>query len=146
MVAFLVGAYLFAGGNAVIFIGCFAVAIFGLGLANAVPLSLYADTADYSEWKTGKNAKGVVMAIYNFPLKFALAISSGLVGYGLAAVGYVANADPTPQMVSSINFIVTLGPAILAALAIIIMHFYKLDEKKVADIKQSLANKAMGAK
>lgn len=64
MVVFLVGAYLFAGENATVFITCFSFAIFGLGIANSVPLSLYADTADYSEWKTGKNAKGIVMALY----------------------------------------------------------------------------------
>jgi glycoside/pentoside/hexuronide:cation symporter, GPH family len=55
-----------------------------------IPLlwSMIADTADYSEWKTGRRATGFVFAGVVFALKFGLGIGGFIGAQVLAAYGY----------------------------------------------------------
>ncbi|MFC1569153.1 MFS transporter, partial [bacterium] len=41
--------------------------------------AMYADTADYSEWKNGRRATGLIFSAATFAQKFGIALGGGLV-------------------------------------------------------------------
>lgn len=122
--------------------GCVAL---GTGLANSVMYAVYADTADYGEWKTGKSAKGIIMAMSALPIKIAIAIVGVVIGFSLSAVGYVADAPPSEALSGAIINISTMIPGFIAALALIGVLFYGLSEKKVEQYKKEIQERASAA-
>ncbi|HOK51229.1 MAG TPA: MFS transporter, partial [Bacteroidales bacterium] len=46
--------------------------------------AMYTDSADYSEWKTGRRATGLILSASVFSLKFGWAIGSAITGWLLA--------------------------------------------------------------
>ncbi len=128
--------------NPMAYIGLNAVATFGTGFANAVMYAMYADISEYSEWKTGKNAKGLIMALSALPIKIGVALSGAVIGFSLAAIGYVAGAAPTPELTRSIILIASMVPGVIAAFALIGVLFYRLDEKKIVEIRQDMQKRS----
>lgn len=124
--------------NPVAYIALNAIATFGTGFANSVMYAVYADISEYSEWKTGKNAKGLIMALSSLPTKIGVALSGAVIGFSLAAIGYVAGAAPTPELTRSIVLIASIIPGAIAILALAGIFFYSLDEKGVLEIRTEI--------
>jgi GPH family glycoside/pentoside/hexuronide:cation symporter len=111
------------------------------GPTPAIVWSLYADTADYGEWRFGRRATGLIFSATVFAQKVGLAIGSAMIGWLLSYFGFVANVEQTPRALHGINLLFTLLPggfAVLAGLAII---FYQLDEPQVKQIERDLATR-----
>lgn len=109
-----------------------------VGPAMAMMWSMYADTADYSEWKTGRRATGLIYSSANFAQKFGWSIGGAIGGYLLAYYGFEANAPATANTEQGIKVLFGFMPAIWSAIGAIALIFYKLDEKKVKDINGDL--------
>ena len=71
--------------------------LIGLCLGPKSPLvfSMYADTADYSELRTGRRSTAMVFAAAAFSQKLGGALAGAAIGWVLAAVGYQANVVQT---------------------------------------------------
>jgi len=110
-----------------------------IGPAMAMMWSMYADTADYSEWKTGRRATGLIYSSANFAQKFGWSIGGSIAGYLLAYYGFVANAPVTQSTENGVRVLFALMPAIWSAIAVVALLFYKLDEEKVIQINNELA-------
>ncbi len=124
-----------------------ALCNFAVGPAMAMMWSMYADTADYSEWKNGRRATGLIYSSANFAQKFGWSVGGAIAGYLLAYYGFVANVTASPETERGIRILFSLMPAIWSFIAVIALFFYKLDEKKVYDINVELAAiKAKSAK
>lgn len=130
----LSAAWLVAKETLVFIIFC-SLAMLGINIVQAMQAAMYADTAEYSEWKTGKNVGGLIMALSALPIKIGVAVSGAVTGFGLAAAGYVANAKPTAELASAISTLATLVPALFAVLAIVGILFYSLSEEKVNQMR-----------
>lgn len=115
-------------------IGCFAA-----GPTPAIVWSLYADTADYGEWKFGRRATGLIFSATVMVQKIGLAIGGGMIGWLLSHYGYVANAVQTPRALHGINLLFSLLPGGFALLAGLAVVFYTLDEPQVKQIELDLA-------
>ena len=72
------------------------LANFVVGPTPAILWSMYADTADYGEWKFGRRTTGLVFSALVFSQKVGLAVGNGALGWLLAYCGFVANMDQTP--------------------------------------------------
>ncbi len=116
-----------------------ALCNFAVGPAMAMMWSMYADTADYSEWKTGRRATGLIYSSANFSQKFGWSIGGAIAGYLLAYFGFVANAPVTPETEKGVRILFSFMPAIWSVIAVFVLFFYKLDEKKVIEINEELA-------
>jgi len=116
-----------------------ALSNFAVGPAMAMMWSMYADTADYSEWKTGRRATGLIYSSANFAQKFGWSIGGAIAGYLLAYFGFVANAAVTPETEKGVRILFSFMPAIWSFIAVFVLFFYKLDEKKVIEINEELA-------
>lgn len=110
-----------------------------IGPAMAMMWSMYADTADYSEWKTGRRATGLIYSSANFAQKFGWSIGGAIAGYLLAYFGFVANAPTTDDTENGVKILFAIMPAFWSIIAVIALLFYKLDEQKVIEINQKLA-------
>lgn len=116
-----------------------AICNLAIGPAMAMMWSMYADTADYSEWKTGRRATGLIYSSANFAQKFGWSIGGAIAGYLLSYFGFVANAPATNETEQGVKILFAIMPAFWSIIAVIALFFYDLDEQKVIDINVELA-------
>jgi exo-beta-1,3-glucanase (GH17 family) len=111
--------------------------------------AMYADTADYSEWKTGRRATGLVFSAASFAQKLGWAIGGGGAGWLLAYFGYVPNVAQDAYTVNGIMLMVSIIPAVFAIVAVVALWFYEIDEPVVermaADLEKRRGPKSVPA-
>lgn len=111
------------------------------GPTAALVWSMYADCADYGEWKTGQRTTALVFSGSLFAQKMGLAVGAGLAGYILALFGFVANQVQSDDALVGIRLMFSVFPAILAVLSAFSIFFYKLSSDKVKQIERDLAER-----
>jgi glycoside/pentoside/hexuronide:cation symporter, GPH family len=115
-------------------------------MAPQAPLlwAFYADTADYSEWKTKQRATGLVFSAAIFAQKFGIAIGGGLAGWLLAMFGFIANTNQTPETLNGIRLMMSFIPAVGSFIATIAAFFYELDDNTMKNIELDLQARKAG--
>lgn len=105
-----------------------------------VPLiwAMYADTADYSEWKTGRRATGLVFSASTMSQKMGWAIGAFFSGILLSTVGFEANMIPSPEVKDGLKALMSIIPASAGVVSLLLMLFYKLNDKTVQKIVSDL--------
>jgi GPH family glycoside/pentoside/hexuronide:cation symporter len=111
------------------------------GPTSALVWAMYADTADYSEWKTGRRATGLVFSAASFAQKMGWTIGGGLAGWLLAYFGFEANVAQAPETLNGIRLLMSFIPAVSGGLAVVCILFYNLKESLVKQITQELAQR-----
>ncbi|MBT5902177.1 MAG: MFS transporter [Opitutaceae bacterium] len=108
-----------------------------------IPLvwSMFADVADYGEWKFGHRSTGLVFSGIQFAQKFGLAIGGAAAGWMLSGFGYVADAEQSPEAIQGIRLMFTVLPALFAVGGVIAIWFYPITGKDVERMGQELAAK-----
>ena len=122
------------------------VLLFGTGIFNgfctALLYGMIGDTVEYGQWKTGVRADGLCFSGTSFMLKLGGAIAPTMLLAMLAANGYAEGAaTQTAGALSTMNIVMNLVPAILAAISFLLFVFYKLDAKLHAQIIQDLKDR-----
>lgn len=112
--------------------------------ATSVSYSMLCDSVEYGDYMFGVRDDALAFSFQSFGVKVAQAVTGSIGVLALAAVGYVANAEQTPQAMTGINVIVNLAPAILTLLSLLLMVFYKLDEKTMDKIRVTLEARRAG--
>ena len=114
--------------------------IFSLASGPTMPLlwSMLADTADYSEWKNGRRATGLVYSAATMAQKTGVAIGAALMLGVIGKFGYVANVAQTPESLAGIKLTMTIIPAIIALGGLCLLFFYNLTDAKLEEIAQDL--------
>mgnify|MGYP000265313330 CR=1 FL=1 len=112
----------------------------GLALGPKSPLvfSMYADTADFSEWKTGRRATAMIFSAAAFAQKLGGALAGATIGWLLASLGYVANQVQTGSSEQGIVLLLTIIPGVFASLAVPIILLYPLDNKTLQHVQSAL--------
>ncbi|MCA1760270.1 MAG: MFS transporter [Bacteroidales bacterium] len=108
--------------------------------APAVPLlwTMLADTADYSEWKTGRRATGLVFSAASFAQKAGWGIGGALAGWLLAIFKFVPNAEQTETAITGIKLMISVFPGILYMSCAILLYFYTIDHKTCMIMQREL--------
>ncbi|HEY9155396.1 MAG TPA: MFS transporter [Opitutaceae bacterium] len=114
------------------------IGTFVVGPTPAIVWSLYADTADYGEWKFGRRSTALVFSAAVFAQKVGLAVGSSMLGWALKASHFVPNAAQTPEALQSILLLFTLVPGGLALVSGLAIIFYPLDDPRVRQIEADL--------
>ena len=99
---------------------------------------MYADPADYSEWKNGRRATGLVFSASTMSQKFGWAIGTALAGLLLTIFGFEANIAQSIAVKNGLRLLMSIIPAAMGVMAIIIVLFYKLDEKTMQKVETDL--------
>ncbi len=114
---------------------------FIIGPTPALVWAMYADCADYGEWKTGRRTTALLFSTVQFAQKLGLAFGAGLAGIILGWFGFVANAAQSPESLGGIRFMFSIAPAILALLGAISIFFYRIDRESIAATEQDLLDR-----
>jgi GPH family glycoside/pentoside/hexuronide:cation symporter len=120
-----------------------AHALISFCAAPTAPLvwAMYADTADYSEWKWGRRATGLIFSAASLAQKFGWAIGGAGTGWLLAYFDYVPNMAQGPRAINGIIMMMSVIPAAGAIIAIVALWFYQLDETTVKKMSDELAKR-----
>lgn len=120
------------------------VLIFATHMIGSIPLaaifplmgSMFADTADFGEWKFKRRATGLIFAGSTFSQKTGGAIGAALVNQVLNLSGYVANVQQSQTSLSGLRHLMATLPAIGGLVVVGIASFYEIDnarEKRLAE-------------
>ncbi len=114
-----------------------------LTYAPTIPLiwSMYADVADFTEWKTGRRITGVIYATILFGLKTGLSLGGAMAGWLLSGFGYRANAVQSAEALRGIRLTISLFPSILFLVVIICLICYQIGMKLNLQIQDELAER-----
>lgn len=107
--------------------------------------SMYADTADYSEWKNGRRATGLVFSAASMSQKIGASIGMFIVGWILALYGYKAGVEQTVVTQQGIRMMLSIFPAIGAFLAAFFIFIYPLKDSFLAKIEAELEERRKSA-
>jgi GPH family glycoside/pentoside/hexuronide:cation symporter len=109
------------------------------GPISALLWVLYADTADYSEWKTGRRATGLVFSASIMSTKIGWAVGSMVAAFILDQTGFVANVVQNIDVQNGLKAMMSTIPVAVGVVALIILtFFYKLDEPTMKKVKAEL--------
>ena len=113
------------------------------GIVSPLVWSMYADIADYAELKFNTASTGLIFSSSSMAQKFGGAIGGSAVTAILAAVGYSteAGAVQTETAITGLRILMSWGPALVAALSILVVWFYPLTKKKMEGVQAELAVK-----
>ncbi|MCW8849748.1 MAG: MFS transporter, partial [Melioribacteraceae bacterium] len=108
--------------------------------------AMYADTADYAEWKFGRRATGIVFSAATFGQKFGWGIGGALTGWLLAIFNYVPNTVQTSDSILGIKLMLSIIPGTLMILSVILLFFYDLTEPFMAKVQSELSTRRQNEK
>ena len=152
VIAFAIG---FEGANLWIGMALMAIGCIPMGAASIAQTSIFCDSIDYMEWKTGKRTEGVTFSMQTFFTKVSSGITAGLATLALSVLGYVAVDDTATTFIGTqtaafdtwIWPLFMLTPAIASLLYIIPLLFIKYTPEKRAQVEKELAERrAMASK
>ena len=148
-----IGALIFSGGvNALLAlcgpgdtIGIFTIGIiseFGAAVFPTLFFAMLGDAADYSEFKNGRRATGLVYSAGSFATKFGGGIAGVIIGFVLAAFHYNGQDEVSIQgAVPGIIMLMSWIPTIVAVITAAVMALYPLDQNKMDEITIELNNR-----
>jgi glycoside/pentoside/hexuronide:cation symporter, GPH family len=110
-----------------------------LGPKSPLAFSMYADTADYNEWRTGRRATAMTFAAATFSQKLGTAVAVAVIGSVFTSLGYVPNAVQATGSREGIVWLMSFIPAAFAVAAVAVMCFYNLNAGQLAQIQDDLA-------
>ena len=119
-------------------IGIFAIGIiseFGAAIFPTLFFAMLGDAADFSEFKNGRRATGLVYSAGSFATKFGGGIAGAIIGLVLSAFHY--NGQDTVSIQGAVPGIIMLMswiPTIIALIAAAFMTLYPLTQKKMDEI------------
>ncbi|MBD0778004.1 MFS transporter [Maribacter sp. ANRC-HE7] len=148
-------ALLFSGGvNALLFFcgpeditAIFTIGIISEFAAAIFPTLFFAmlgDAADYSEFKNGRRATGLIYSAGSFATKFGGGIAGAIIGMILGAFHYSGqDADSIQGAIPGIIMLMSWVPALITVLAAGLMFLYPLTQKKLDEITLELKERRL---
>ena len=102
---------------------------FFIGMCACSLWGMVSDTADYIEWKSGRQVVGLSTSSATFSHKFGMGLGGALVGAGLSFVGYQAGVEQSEESKHMILLLMSLIPAFGMACVALIAYFYPINQE-----------------
>jgi len=111
-----------------------------MAYAPAVPLlwTMLADTADYSEWKSGRRSTGLVFSAATFAQKAGWGIGGALAGWLLALFQFEPNVEQTQTAITGIKLMISVFPGFLYMSCSVLLYFYSIDHQTCLIMQEEL--------
>ena len=117
---------------------------FGAAIFPTLFFAMLGDAADYSEFKNGRRATGLVYSAGSFATKFGGGIAGAIIGMILGAYGYNGlDPESIKSAVPGIVILMSWVPAVIALIAAAVMLLYPLNQKKLDEITEELNNRRL---
>jgi glycoside/pentoside/hexuronide:cation symporter, GPH family len=114
--------------------------------APTIPLvwAMFADVADYSEWKTGRRFTGIVFATIGFALKAGLALGSSSFLWIMAGLfSYDPKQPSTPQTLQGFRFCAGIVVGTLFIICTVLLAIYKINKRMNIQMADELNSRRM---
>jgi GPH family glycoside/pentoside/hexuronide:cation symporter len=112
---------------------------FGAAIFPTLFFAMLGDAADYSEFKNGRRATGLVYSAGSFATKFGGGIAGAIIGFVLASFHYNGQDEVAIQgAIPGIIMLMSWIPTIITLIAAGIMTLYPLNQKKMDEITLEL--------
>ncbi len=118
-----------------------ALVSFCAGIIFPLLWSMYADTADYSEWKTGRRATGLIFSASSMTQKLGWTIGGSITMWLLAFYSFKPNIEQAPETINGLKIMLSFIPGVAALLSAVFIFFYQLSDKRVSEITGDLETK-----
>jgi len=111
-----------------------------MAYAPAVPLlwTMLADSADFSEWKTGRRSTGLVFSAATFAQKAGWGIGGALAGWLLVLFKFTPNVEQSETAITGIKLMISVVPGILYMSCAIFLYFYPIDKQTEINMQEDL--------
>ena len=97
--------------------------------------AMLGDAADFSEFKNGRRATGLVYSAGSFATKFGGGLAGVIIGAILAAYSYNGMDQTAIQgAIPGIKMLMSWVPAVVAGFAAVVMLLYPLNQSKMDEI------------
>jgi len=101
--------------------------------------AIYADVVDYSEWKNGRRATGIVFATIGFALKLGLSLGSSSFLWIMAGLyAYDTKVAPTPENLLGFRMLSSVYVAVLFGICTVLLAIYPLNKRLTLQISHEL--------
>ncbi len=115
-----------------------AIISFCAGIIFPLLWSMYADAADYSQWKTGRRATGLVFSASSMSQKLGWTFGGSITLWLLSIYGFQANVEQTSEAIEGIKYMMSFVPGVAALVSGLVMVFYGLSDAKMNEINKEL--------
>jgi GPH family glycoside/pentoside/hexuronide:cation symporter len=115
------------------------------GPLSPVIWAMYADTADYSEWKRGRRATGLVFSASATSQKIGWAVGAFFTGALLSSYGFIADKTQTLEVNHLLMMLMSIIPAVFGLISVALILFYNLDEKTMKKIQLELEQRRIAS-
>jgi len=109
-----------------------------LGPKSPLTWSMYADTADYNEWRNGRRATAMTFSAASFAQKLGGSLGSAGMLWLLGALGYAANQAQSGASQTGITLLQTAIPGAFALIAVVVLTQYDLTGRQLERIQEEL--------
>jgi len=118
--------------------------LIAIAYAPTIPLiwAIYADVADYSEWKTGRRFTGIVFATIGFALKGGLALGSSSFLWIMAGIfSYDTRMPDAPQALEGFRACSGIVVGVMFAICTLLLAAYQINKKMTNQMADELAER-----
>ena len=106
--------------------------------------SMFADVADFSEWKTGRSATSIVFATICFALKAGLGLGAFAVLQLLAWHGYASGQSQTAEAIQGIRLTASAYPTVMFFVCTALLALYGINKRLTLEIASDLEVRRRG--
>lgn len=140
MAVLLILLYVMPSNTLLVFTLLFAAqVIFGSGYG--LTTSMYSMCGTESEYRTGKNTKGVIMACSSLAIKIAIALRGMVISAALAFIAYAPDGPITEAGKSGIKLVFFVIPAAFCIVSALAFLLYKIKDADIARMEQEIMEK-----
>jgi len=123
------------------------LAEFGTGLMPVLFFAMLGDAADYSEYKNGRRATGLIFSAGTFAMKFGGGVAGALTLAILNYYNYDGKAIvKTTEMLHGIKLNISIVPSLFILLGVIALLMYPLSTNKMEKIEKELEQRRLNLK
>ena len=133
------GMLYFAGGSVISVFVWGNLSEFGAGIMPVLFFAMLGDAADYSEYKNGRRATGLIYSAGTFAMKFGGGVAGAIMGIVLTVFGYEGMKSQTsPEALKGILLLMSWIPAVFSGLGAGVLLLYPITKHKMDEINQVL--------
>jgi Na+/melibiose symporter-like transporter len=135
----------------ILFLVLYTMAMGFGGVPSTLVNPMIADVSDYETDKSGRYVPGMIGTLFSFIDKLITSLAPAIVGFAVALIGF-KDAFPTvtDTLTPELKLVTIILAFVIPAAALVIsgltMSRYELDDKKMAEIQESIAAKKSKSK
>lgn len=111
------------------------------GPTSPIVWAMYADVADYSEWRNNRSATSIVFATICFALKAGLGVGSFMVLQLLYMYGYESGTTQSPEALHGIRLLASVYPTVLFLICTLLLAAYGINKRLTLQIASDLSER-----